>query len=389
MFLIHSVFIVDGAPPTSRDKYLWPFSKTSIWNMPIGSNATYNNVTLNNIVLPVATEFYWIDIESIVSYSQSWLSPLQPMLKAPDFNHMCYEKDVDTPMNYPLNLPIADNFTLPCTPGLANFAGGILYDDNHIREANYLCRCVAGTPITVVDNSWRDAYAIDGDGLPTSGVPTPEIPFSISCGGHGGSCLSGFGGSIRRGELTNDKSVDSIRHALKFTFNMQMFGNLTHNGWSWPATHADGYAFNYATGEAYGYLAQQNNYTTSQYMGMGALLAIPITTNLDNLALESVVGTKLAWTLQNYGGYIVDDSYDVAQYGAGGNRQGIAMEQNVDADLKAVYGITEPVYCNVSSPFLKDLNKIYGALKVITNNSPSSIGGGGVPLQPLAPPFQN
>jgi len=355
--------------------------------MPIGSYVQFENVATKGVV-PTATDFYWIDTENIASSYGTWLNPLQIMWKAPDFNHMCYEAGVDSPLNYNLTLPIANDLILSChTPQEAgsNYAGGIVYDDNHIREANYLCKCAVGGPITVVDNSWRDAYALDGGGLPTDGVPTPAIPFSIKCGGHGGSCLSGFGGSIRRGELTDDKSVDSMRHTLKFTFNMQMFGNLTNGGYHWPANHADGYA-NSNTSAAYGYLA--TNYKTSQYMGMGALLAIPISVSLESLILETVVGGKLAWTLQNYGGYIVDDSYDVPSQGVPGNRQGICMEQGVNTDLNETYGFFFPVYCNVNTPILRDLNKIFASLKVVTNNSPTSIGGGGKPLQPLAPPFE-
>src|SRR6185437_6037942 len=130
--------------------------------------------------------------------------------------------------------------------------------------------------------------------------------------------------------------------------NMQMFGNLTNGGWHWPATHSDGYSSSFSTGEAYGYLA--TNYTTSQYMGMGALLAIPPS---PSLSLETVVGTKLAWTLQNYGGYIVDDSYDVPSQGVPGNRQALCMEQGVLFDLNATYGFTFPVYCSTDSPILR------------------------------------
>jgi hypothetical protein len=34
-----------------------------------------------------------------------------------------------------------------------------------------------------------------------------------------------------------------------------------------------------------------------------------------------------------------------------------------------------------------DLNKIRAQLRVVTNNGPSSVGGGGTPVVPLAPPL--
>jgi len=40
-----------------------------------------------------------------------------------------------------------------------------------------------------------------------------------------------------------------------------------------------------------------------------------------------------------------------------------------------------------SGPFYNDMLQIYRSLHIITNNSPNSIGGGGTPLRPLAPPI--
>jgi hypothetical protein len=40
------------------------------------------------------------------------------------------------------------------------------------------------------------------------------------------------------------------------------------------------------------------------------------------------------------------------------------------------------------SPWARDLQRIRPLLHVVDNNSATSIGGGGTPRQPLAPPFQ-
>lgn len=42
-----------------------------------------------------------------------------------------------------------------------------------------------------------------------------------------------------------------------------------------------------------------------------------------------------------------------------------------------------------SAAWYNDLLSIFQALSIVTNNGPNSIGGGGQPLQPLAPPFCN
>jgi hypothetical protein len=41
-------FAISGLP-TTRDKYLWPFASYSIWNLPIGSKATYVDAKLGNM----------------------------------------------------------------------------------------------------------------------------------------------------------------------------------------------------------------------------------------------------------------------------------------------------------------------------------------------------
>jgi hypothetical protein len=45
-------------------------------------------------------------------------------------------------------------------------------------------------------------------------------------------------------------------------------------------------------------------------------------------------------------------------------------------------------YPGVDTPFGRDMVKIFTRLAVVDNNSPSSVGGGGTPRQPLAPPLR-
>jgi hypothetical protein len=40
-----------------------------------------------------------------------------------------------------------------------------------------------------------------------------------------------------------------------------------------------------------------------------------------------------------------------------------------------------------TGPWIRDLDRIFGNLHVVANNGRDSIGGGGTPRQPLAPPF--
>jgi hypothetical protein len=43
---------------------------------------------------------------------------------------------------------------------------------------------------------------------------------------------------------------------------------------------------------------------------------------------------------------------------------------------------------NNNSSWSRDMQKLITALSVVNNNSPTSIGGGGTPRQPLAPALQ-
>ena len=42
-----------------------------------------------------------------------------------------------------------------------------------------------------------------------------------------------------------------------------------------------------------------------------------------------------------------------------------------------------------SGSWYQDMMTLFGALAVVDNNGPGAVGGGGAPLQPLAPPIGN
>lgn len=72
------------------------------------------------------------------------------------------------------------------------------------------------------------------------------------------------------------------------------------------------------------------------------------------------------------------------------DKYGIETEESPDGtieqEFKSVWGFDINEY-HPASPWLQDMTKIFTSLHVVDNNSPDSIGGGGTPLQPLAPPF--
>ena len=49
--------------------------------------------------------------------------------------------------------------------------------------------------------------------------------------------------------------------------------------------------------------------------------------------------------------------------------------------------ISDPLSPNQGAPLYEDLSLIFQNLNVVINNGPNSIGGGGTPRRPLAPPI--
>jgi hypothetical protein len=89
----------------------------------------------------------------------------------------------------------------------------------------------------------------------------------------------------------------------------------------------------------------------------------------------------LAWTLQNYGAYIVDDTY----------APGFALnvedgpDGSVRKQFKEDWGFELEQKLQGNTPWVRDIQKLVVALHVVDNNRPTSVGGGGKPNQPLAP----
>ena len=162
---------------------------------------------------------------------------------------------------------------------------------------------------------------------------------------YGGSAIAGL---IRQGELTR-----GIHHALAAAIDPKAHNRNGPDGkpFVWPASSADGDA-----STAYG---------TTGNLYMGTLLAIPPTVDLSKLGLHGP-DMVIARTLQDYGAYIVDSG--------GCNFQLFAepKAQNEVAQIKAESSWQS--YCS--------LRKSVSLLRIVTNNGPQSVGGGGKPGAP-------
>jgi hypothetical protein len=257
--------------------------------------------------------------------------------------------------------PIPENFTVSkdnWLPGMPNAGLAVLMPDGRtIKQTQPFARCTAGTDATS-QYLFKD-QDIYGEGY---------------YGAHGGSGLSAIGGTLRIGELVPG---GIIRHVMKINVCALLTLALNKDGsqgYRWPAANADSYAADRYRG-------------SNPAMEIGSLLAIPDSLNIDSLEFETEAGRILATAFQNYGAYIVDDSYlDV-----------MSMETEFSPDGRMIDEFKEKWGFDFGSnwdpkdtPWTRDFKKIVGVLHVVDNNTKTTIGGGQTTdfqnrLAPMAP----
>jgi hypothetical protein len=330
--------ITFGKTPT-RDKFLQPFLSTSIWNMPIGSNARYVKANIGKSKQAAADEEYFFQLKDKYPYRRVYAPGAWGEGRCTGTKYM----DIALPI--PDDLIIPDATKKPhYTPN--NASAFLMPDGRTLVQLSPLARCEKKGSVY----GWRyDNVDIYGEGIG---------------GAHFGSGLSSIGGSIRKGELTNNKP---IRHALKVVIwaKKYLFYDEKIRGYRWPANRADNYA-----AKRYG----GKNHALVQ----GSLLAIPPEITNKSLNLQTPAGKKLFDALQDYGAYVVDDSNWDAHY--------FAVEKGVPDEFRQKYGYE---FKTKSGKFYDDFMKLFEALYIVDNNSPNSIGGGGFPRAALAPPIGN
>ena len=336
---------VDAA--TTRDPLRWPFSPTSIWNTPIGSGAVYVPAQIT----PATAAGMTVDRDLIVMRPSA--PALAVMTSTADWNNTMDRCPPSAPTLF--SAPVPDDFVFkPVLPDTPNASAAILAADGRtLKQTQPFSRCTAGGPAT----SHYDSADVDiaGDGI---------------TGAHGGSGLSAIGGTLRLGELR--PGGPPVRHALKVELDAALnYGKCaTYSScYRWPAVQADSYA---TTG--YG--------GPNPALEPGALLAIPIGIDVASLGLETAAAAALAFTLQNYGAYVVDDTA-WAVYA-------LCVELGPDGDFtqqfQGDWGFSM-TSSSKNSPWARDMDRLFGALAVVDNNAASAPGGGGTPLQPPAPPL--
>ncbi|MBK4738149.1 hypothetical protein [Noviherbaspirillum pedocola] len=346
-----------GAQGEGRDPLRWPFSRHSIWNMPIGSAAVYVPAGMDGV--PGRSGVAWmphIDAERIVLRPNAPSTPIYHSSAGWSGKDRC-----DATGAVLFEAPMPPDFIV--ASGHGNDPAVFLARDRRtLLQAQPLARCKRSGPATSLVQA--DAVDIHGDGIQ---------------GAHGGSGLSAFGGSLRVGELR--PGMPPPRHALKINVHARQYLHRCRTAedcYRWPALRGDAYAIGY-----YGSRVVSGGQPPSA-MKMGALLAIPAGLPLAMMELRTEPARMLAWTLQNYGAYIVDDTYGPGfAFSAEDGPDGSFAQQ-----FQRDWGFAFEQKVRQNSDWVRDVQKIVRSLHVVDNNGPDSIGGGGAPRQPLAPPFR-
>lgn len=321
-----------------RSKLLQPFSSTSPWNMPIGTGAVYVDAGLPRTNYTTESEYPVL----------STTAPLRPLMDNGAWPASCgggvTVGDVRIPDGY-----LIEEGSASYMPN--NAAAALGADGRTVQEFLYASRCDTTGPVYAgISLCAHDLYGDGGIGRYCA---------------HGGSGLSAVGGSLRAWEVT---ASGAISHALKVTLPSYLLSNCA-GGYRWPAIVADA---GHEDPGSWQYYAGSNC-----DLRMGALLAIPPTADCTAL-VSSTLARRLCAALRDYGAYVVDvhPSWDAAC--------GCPRTDWRPMTINAEHG-AETALDAVGSQLLT----LFQELAVVANNSASSIGGGGTPRVPLAPPISD
>lgn len=339
-FYVDDVSVVAG-----RDPKIWPFTSNSIWNTPIGSGAQYVPAGFESPSYVSTDPTYFYDLSTMNSSDYASYDLKTPD-GAPSGNNVgrCNGTTPLGTIEFPNSEVVPDGTESPySTPN--NVTAIVQPDGRTIQQLQPLARCTASGDVHGYRASTDDLYGYG------------------TYGAHFGSGLSSLGGTLRLGELTDELPIS---HALQLEVWGRMYLDFDTSsktpGYRWPAGSADGYA-----GGTNGYCSL-DPCKSNPIPGLvqGSLLAIPPSDTASSLGLTTAAGKKLFAALQNYGGYLVDDT--------GGANDAVGIDRDAAAAV------------NWSATSLQaDLKTLFSHLSVVNNNESASLGGGGTPRVASAP----
>ena len=335
----------------SPDPLSQPFTNTSIWNTPIGSGATWMPANL----VPATTKTLVSDQHIIVMTPNDPSTTLTKSTAGWTGADRCVASGLFSP---PGSAPIPDSFVIPSST-MNDPLVAVAADGHTLIQGEPFARCAPGGPATLEFLDSRSGADLLGDGLQ---------------GFDGGSGMSALGGAIRFDEFVLGRVIS---HALQIDVDAwaNLYPGTGPTCFVWPATKCDTYG---PTG--YG--------GTNPHLKMGALLALPPSVPIDSLGLETPAGRILATAFKNFGAYVSNDASSatrersvnniVTELGPSGS---VAATPTDPGQFQTMWGFPfETTGVNGTDGWSHDIAAIFAALAIVTNNSPTSIGGGGSPL---------
>jgi hypothetical protein len=357
-----------GQALSMRDWRYWPFSQTSPWNTPVGSQAEFAPASsINKLSSQMNVSSWTASIKVATALDPTVTMAFSPAAGSssnftffseggkPCGNSPAVEASLEQSASN--NLAFAANFystiSYPNTT-LWVLPSGIVAASENFSDQPVLPLGSCASPDT---DGYLSVFQPNGLVLDTINTVVTQNGHLITAmasyidakgdgtgfaNGRRASMIPSFAGVIRNGEL----SSGLIPHALAVIAPQSVLQAKA----IWPAAAFD-------RGSSY-----------SGTIPMGSLLAIPPSVNLQSLGL-SKLGMVVAAAAQNYGLYIVD---------SGGSGIGFLAE------------LGDPEFASTeTSPGVSwlDLYLIVAHLQLITNNSQATPSGGGATRAPLAPPF--
>jgi hypothetical protein len=327
-----------GPGASSRSVYAWPFAWNSIWNMPIASTASY---AAANLKTQASYEDETTDDYDSINPSDPLRTLTNARLASGGIGPVSVHSDPAMSAN-----------------GQWNTCSAFLGADNTTVYQGQTTELTPGGNPTfggVADNTWSPEN-IKGDG---------------TAGCSGGSGLSGVGGTLTLSDLTQP---GPITHALKIALDGVINYSGANGGYRWPALNADGGFNDPGSGNFYG--------GSNPNVQQGSLLALPRSISPDSFSNPTVA--KLAAAAQDYGIYIVDTTAT----GSTTDYSSIITNYNASAKLQSGLCSGGPGCAAVSSRqtvIASQLESLIKDLAVITNNTPSTPGGGAIGTSRCAP----
>jgi len=337
----------------TRDPFVQPFTSASPWNTAIGSKAEFafvpniNTFTGSLMSHAGTTAIYQTTTDNHQAKLLLYKGDLRSMLASGDVLRTGNSPDVEASLRHHSQQTNGTSSNFYSTAAVSQSVAWT--PPSHIRDITadwtntiYIPWHIAAQandpdgytaimqPNGVILECYNTVVCANGDIICSMASFTdPESDGTGYQNGRMASLIPNYAGKIRSGEIT----ARVIPHALSITAPVGMLAQ----SYVWPASAFD----------------VHDGYSGS--VPMGSLLAISTTTDITKLGL-SPKGLIIARAAQNYGAYVI-----------GKSDTGIAIQ--------AESGATDADYPGSDA----DATIIAHNLMLVSNNSPTTIGGGGTP----------